>query len=63
MFIDEPSENQINYNKIKTGIEFLKKKYPKHDLCILPCIRYQNYEHNYYYYECYPFLYFYDRSK
>lgn len=62
-FIDEPSENQTNLKKIKSGIDFLKKKYPKHDLCILPCIRYQNYEHNYYYYECYPFLYFYDRIK
>lgn len=62
IFIDNPNKNLTNFQRIKNRIAFLKEKYPKHDLCILPCIRYQNYEHNYYYYECYPYLYFYDRA-
>lgn len=53
----------FNKNIILNRLKFLKEKYPKHDLCILPCIRYQNYSHNYYYSEYYPYLYFYDRDK
>ena len=62
-FLEKPENNNHNFQKIKKSIQFLKQKYSKYDLCILPCIRYQNYEHNYYYYESYPFLYFYDRAK
>jgi hypothetical protein len=53
----------VNFEKIKKSIEFLKKKYRKYDLCILPCIRYGNYEHNHYRYECYPFIYLYNRAE
>lgn len=62
-FIEDPVMGSANFEKIKKSIEFLKKKYRKYDLCILPCIRYDNYEHNHYRYECYPFVYLYDRAE
>lgn len=47
---------------IQGKIEYLKAKYPHCHLCIIPVIRADNYEHNYYSTEFYPGAFLYDRN-
>ena len=41
---------------IKSRFDFMRKRYPRSNLCIMPIIRENNYEHNYYSIERYPGL-------
>ena len=43
-------------NTIIERINFMKKRYPRHNLCVIPIIRANNYEYNYYSNEYYPGL-------
>lgn len=43
-------------NEIQSRLSFLKNEYQDFNLAILPCIRVDNYEHNYYSTIYYPFL-------
>ena len=47
---------------INTRLNYLLQKYPEKNLCILPIIRLNNYEKNYYAQIWYPGIWFYDRN-
>lgn len=51
------------YTKLKKKFEYLVSTYTNHNLCILPAIRVNNYEHNYYGKVLYPFIMIYDRNE
>lgn len=44
----------VQITNIKERLRFIIKKYPRHNLCIIPIIRADNYEYNYYSTEYYP---------
>lgn len=60
------SGNGFNFNTLKTEIikklEYLKAKYPDSNLCIIPVIRADGYEYNYYSTEYYPGAFVYNRN-
>lgn len=54
--------NLLLENIWKNNLSYLKDQYVESNLCIVPVIRNNNYEHNYYETEYYPGIFLYDRN-
>lgn len=62
---DYNPEETLTFNLQKLWekhLYYLKEQYPESNLCIIPLIRLNNYEHNYYNTECYPGVILYNRN-
>lgn len=55
-------QTQGYVDAINSRLNYLLQKYPEKNLCILPVIRLNNYEKNYYAQVWYPGIWFYDRN-
>lgn len=55
-------QTQGYVDAINSRLNYLLQKYPEKNLCILPIIRLNNYEKNYYAQVWYPGIWFYDRN-
>jgi hypothetical protein len=58
-YVDNDAYIEAN---ITAGLSYLVDMYPNHNLCILPVIRLNNYEHNYYSSILIPGIWVYDRN-
>lgn len=59
---DAQQTNLLLENIWKSNLSYLKDQYVESNLCIVPVIRNNNYEHNYYETEYYPGIFLYDRN-
>lgn len=53
---------EIDWEEIKKRVDYIIKQYSTCNLVIIPCIRNNNYKHNYYSEEIYPGMLLYDRN-
>lgn len=62
-FLKYDNINSIDDNNITSHLDYLINLYPEYNLAIIPYIRKNNYEHNYYSQASFPGIYIYDRNK
>lgn len=60
--ITDDSNLTINWTALKNRVYYLIEQYHTCNLIIIPCIRYDNYKHNYYREEIYPGMILYNRN-
>lgn len=58
---DKANADEIN-SQITTNLSYLVQSYQEYNLAVLPCIRINNYEHNYYGEMWYPGIFIYNRN-
>jgi hypothetical protein len=60
---DNFDREYLNANALIPNLNYLLQVYPEKNLCILPCVRFTNYEKNYYQDIWIPGIFVYDRNE